>query len=125
VPVFLPGEVFEQPVALVALGAHALALSTGVRLVHDDEIGRIGQKVLPPPVRLHEVETDHREFVALKDALARVTALFQAPGGAGQHGHRVDAELDPQFLHPLSRQVRWAQDRQAVDLAPVQQLAGD
>ena len=102
------------------------AIGAGVGLVDDDELGAGPQEVVAVPVGLDEVESRRRCAGSARRATrpARQAAL-EPRGGAGQHELGVDVELVAHLRLPLLGEVRRAEDGEALDLAAVEQLAGD
>ena len=122
VPRCAAGQAPEQLVPLVP----ALAgRGTRVCLVDDDEVGTRLEKVVSPLAGLHVVETDDRVRVHREDALARRNAPLQAPRAPGGDGCGADVEANLQLGDPLVHEMRRTEDDGAIDVAAVEQLAGD
>ena len=96
-----------------------------VGLVHDDEVGTRLQEVVSPLAGLHIVEADHRVRELREDACTRRDAPLQAPRALGGDGHGVDMEANLQLRDPLVHEVRRTEDDGAIDVAAVEQLAGN
>ena len=97
----------------------------GMRLVDDDEFGGGAQELVAPPLRLDEVGRDDDEGIALEDRFAHVQIAFQPGRRAGQHQLGVDVELVAQFGLPLLGQLRRTEHGQPLNLAAVEQFAGN
>ena len=97
----------------------------GVRLVDDDELGARADKLVPADVGLDVVEADDGKRMRPKDAVRLEQRPLKTPRGRRGHGDRRDQELRRQLLHPLIDEVRRAEDGDALDLAAIQEFAGD
>ena len=51
--------------------------------------------------------------------------LLQPAGGAGKDQLGFQIELGPKLPLPLLRQVRWTQNGQPLNLAPIEEFPGD
>ncbi len=100
-------------------GVHA-----GVRLVHDHQVGRGPQEVVPMPIGLDIVGGDHGDGEALEDGLVQPALALQAADGAREHQLGLEVELGGHLPLPLLGQVRGAEHGQPLDLTTVQQFAG-
>ena len=116
------GQASEQ---LVSLMPALAGRGAGVGLVDDHEVGTRLEKVVPPLAGLHVVETDDRVRVHREDALARRNAPLQAPRASGGHGGGADLEPNLQLGCPLVHEMGRTEDDGAIDVAAVEQLAGD
>ena len=96
-----------------------------MRLVDDHEVGTRLNEVVPPLAALHVVEADDRVRMRREDALARRNAPLQPPRAPGGDGRGADVEADLQLGDPLVHEMRRAEDGGALDVAAVEQLAGD
>ena len=119
------GVARQAPQQLVALVPAAAGRGARVRLVHDHEVGTRLEEVVAPLARLDVVEADDRVRVHREEARARRNAAFQAPRAAGGDRGGAEMEADLQFGDPLVHEMRRAEHDAAVDVAAVEQLAGD
>ena len=115
----------QAPEQLVPLMPTMTGRGAGVGLVDDHEVGTRLEEVVPPLAGLHVVETDHRVRVHREDALAWRNAPLHAPRAPGGDGGGADVEANLQLGRPLVHEMRRTEDGGAVDVAAVEQLAGD
>ena len=115
-------QTLEQFVALVAAGSGGGA---GVCLIHDDQLRTGPQEFGAALLALDVVEADDGVRMGGEDAFAGRKAPFKASGAGGGdcHGMKVEAAL--QFTDPLVHEMWRAQHGEALDIAAVDQFAGD
>jgi hypothetical protein len=97
----------------------------GMRFVDDHEIWASAQEIGPPAVTLDVIEADDSEWIRRKDALGLRQLAFEADCRGGGDGNALNMELVRQLHAPLINEVWWAQHRDAVDVASVEEFAGD
>ena len=122
VPLLIGRQQAQQVVTLVAAG---IVAGAGVGLVDDHQFRAAVGKVAAAAVALDVVEADHRVRVHGEDVVGERQAALQPSRAGRSDGHRLDVEAVVELLHPLVHQVRRAEHGEAVDLATVEQLAGD
>ena len=122
VPRRAAGQALEQLVALVPAAA---GRGARMRLVDDHEVGARLDEAVPPLPGLHVVEADDRVRMHREDALARRNPPLQPPRAPGGDGRGADVEANLQLGDPLVHEMRRAEDGGALDVAAVEQLAGD
>ena len=122
VPRRAAGQALEQLVALVPAPA---GRGARMRLVDDHEVGARLDEAVPPLPGLHVVEADDRVRMHREDALARRNAPLQPPRAPGGDGRGADVEADLHLGDPLVHEMGRAEDGAAIDVAAVEQLAGD
>ena len=96
-----------------------------MRLVDDHEVGARLEEAVAPLRALHVVETDDRVRMHGEDALARGDAPLQPPRAPGRDGSGANVEANLHLGDPLIHQVRRTQNDGALDVAAVEQFAGD
>ena len=124
VPVLRGGDVAHELVALVL----ALAVFDGRRavgLVHDDQLGTVEKERVLVAVALEEVDAGDLHRVVAVDAVRAGLAAVELADRSGADHDRFQVEFLGQFLLPLLAQIGRAQDAEPLDLAPVEQFAGD
>ncbi len=115
----------QPPDQLVPLMPAPAGRSARMRLVDDHEVGARLEEAVPPLAGLHVVEADDRMRMHREDALARRNAPLQPPCAPGGDGGGADMEAGLQLGDPLVHEMRRAEDGAALDVAAVDQLAGD
>ena len=125
VPGGIPAESLDQLMALVLAAIAFAGKGAGVCFIDDDKFRAAAQKIVPVAVGFDKIGGDHDEGIMLKEGFARAALLLQAACRVGQYQLGGDMEFLLQFALPLFGQLRRAQDSDSVDLAALQQLAGD
>jgi len=126
VPVGAGSDVSQEPVPLLTLSARDGGRFRGpVGLIDDDQLRAALQELSAVLVGLDEVDAGDEEGIMLVDAFLGRQASFELPDGAGPDGDRVQVKLLAELLLPLVAEIGRAEDAQAADDAPLQQLAGD
>ena len=123
----LTGERLDELVPLLAGGGASSGLrgvGAGVSLVDDDQLRARPDEVVATVIGLDVVERDDREVEDVEDGAVPADPVEPA-GGAGEDELGVDVKLVLELGLPLLGEVGRAEDREAPDLAAVQQLAGD
>ena len=115
----------QAPKQLVALMPALAGRGARVGFVDDHEVGARLEEVVPPLPGLHVVEADHRVRVHRENALARRNTPLQAARAPGGDGGGADVEADLQLGCPLVHEMRRTENDGALDVAAVEQLAGD
>ena len=96
-----------------------------MRLVDYDQFGTGPDELVSVTLGLDEVERDHKVVAHLEQRPSSEKVPFQPGGGGSQYQLGLDVELGPQFVLPLFRQVRRAEDRQFPGISAFQQFPGD
>ena len=115
----------QTPKQLVPLMPALAGRGARVGLVDDHEVGARLEEVVSPLPGLHVVETDDGVRVHREDAYTRRNTPLETPRGPGGDGCRADVEADFQLGNPLVHEMGRAKDDGAVDVAAIDQLAGD
>ncbi len=116
------GQLLEQRVTQMRAVAGRRA---GVGLVDDHQLGAGAGEFVAPLLAFDVVQADHGDGMLLEQAHADRQAALQTRGAGGGDRHRREVEAFGQFPDPLLDQVRRAEHGKALDLAAVEQLAGD
>ncbi len=122
VPRLVIGKQLEQFEPLLSALMRADA---GMRFVHHDQRRTCTPEALAALFRLDIVEADHCVGVSMEQRLRRWKSAFQPRCGGGSDRHRIEVELGVQLAGPLFNEVRWTEDREAIGLAAINQLAED
>jgi hypothetical protein len=96
----------------------------GVGLVHDHKFGAGPQEIETAAVRFDKICGDNYKGIGIEDRLVAPEISLQPSSRAGKDQFGLDIELGNEFLLPLFRQVRRAEDANPVYFAPIQKLAG-
>jgi len=126
----LPGPIgycTDQFVALLLLlRATATRLGGRVRFIHDNQVGAVHQEIVLVPLGLDEIDAgDQVRIVPIRTEALTGKFPFQPGDGAGPDDSCLDLELQLQLALPLVAKVRWAEHADALNVAPIEQLAGD
>ena len=115
VPGAVGGELGQQLVSLLLRTAvRARRPGGAVRLVDDDQIGRVAQELVALAVRLDEVDAgDEAARPAIDREIPPGQLAFQPRHGRGLHDVGFERELVGQLGLPLVAQMRRAQARRA------------
>ena len=97
-----------------------------MRLVDDDEIGRVAQELVALAIGLDEVDAgDEAARPAIDGEIPPGQLAFQPRHGRGLHDVGFERELVGELGLPLVAQMRWAQYGEPPGDAAVEQLARD
>ena len=121
----VPGQTGNQPVALVPETFSFTGKGAGVGLVHDHQLRAGSVKLVAPAIGFNKVSGDNHKGIVFEKRLAYPQVSLQAADRTGQHQFRVNMKFVSQFHLPLFGQRRGAQYSQALNLAAIQQLAGN
>ena len=122
VPVRALGELAQQ---LEAPVPRPSARDRSMRLVNHHHLGAGAQEVVEPAIALDEVEAEDGEGIGVEDAHGVRQVALEPRRARCRDGRRSQGELGLQLGTPLIDQVRRAEDREALDLAAVDELAQD
>jgi hypothetical protein len=122
VPVRALGELAQQ---LEAPVPRPSAGDGSMRLVDHHHLGAGAQEIVEPAIALDEVEADDGEGIGVEDAHGVRQVALKPRRARCRDGRPSQGKLGLQLGTPLIDQVRRAEDREALDLAAVEELTQD
>ena len=114
----------DQVMALL-LSAAALSLCAGVSFVNNDTFRTGADKFIPSALTFDVIQRNDHKRIMLKNGFTLSQIPFEPGCGRSQHEFSLDMEFIPEFLLPLFRQRRRAENRDAFDFSAVEQFTGN
>ena len=98
---------------------------TGVCLIYYDQGRARSRKTVATPLCLDVVEADNCEGMRIKQSLRCGQTALQARRGRSGDSYSIEIEFSLKFAGPLLDKMWWAQDREAIRFATVDQFTQD
>ena len=123
--VLLPRDLADQLVALMLALVSFRRRGRAMGFIDNHEVGTVEQEEMAVPVALEEVDAGDLYGIIAVDAVRPRLMALQLSDRSGANDDRLQVELLREFPLPLLAERGRAEYAKALDLASIEQLAGD